>query len=222
MESLSESIQELVLGLDALTAGVGLYVIAFFDSSLLSLPEINDVLLVYFGAHFPDKAYYYALMTVLGSASGCSLLYWLARWKGYAFLQRRYPEGKLQGVFKLVERYGVLTILVPAVLPPPFPFKIFVLSSGLLGLSYTRFLMAVVLGRVIRYFGEAYLAVRFGEQAIAFLEANSTNVLTGVIGAIVIGFVVHLAIRRRRRANLRARVTERSGDAEPIRPQPIG
>ena len=222
METFSESIQELVLGLDALTAGIGLYVIAFFDSSLLSLPEINDVLLVYFGAHFPAKAYYYALMTVLGSASGCSLLYWLARGNGYAFLKRRYPEGKLQGVFKLVERYGVLTVLVPAVLPPPFPFKIFVLSSGILGLTYSRFLVAVMLGRTIRYFGEAYLAVRFGEQAIAFLEANSSNVLTAVIGGIVIGFVVHVAIRRRRRASRRAHGSEGSEDPEPIRPHPVG
>ncbi len=164
-------------GLSSETAGLGLFGIAFFDSSLLSLPEINDALLLYFGARFPRRAFYYALMTMLGSVAGASLLYGLARWKGFSFLEKRYPKGKLQSVFGLVRRYGALAVLVPSILPPPFPFKIFVLSSGALGLSVPRFLLAIALGRTVRYFGEAWLAVRYGDQALNYLHANAGNVL---------------------------------------------
>ena len=158
MDSIAEYLEQTVRGLGSVAAGFGLFIVAFFDSSLLSLPEINDVLLIYCGTQFSDKAYYYAFMTVLGSALGASLLYWLARWKGYSFLKNKFSDGKIDWVFKLFHRYGALAVAVPAILPPPFPFKIFVLSSGVLGLPYSRFLVAILLGRSFRYFGEAFLA----------------------------------------------------------------
>jgi membrane protein YqaA with SNARE-associated domain len=207
MESLVEALDAFVRGLSSLTAGLGLFVIAFFDSSLLSLPEINDVLLVYFGARFPDNAFYYATMTVLGSASGGSLLYGLARWKGYAMIARRFSGARSENVFGLVRRYGALAVLVPAILPPPFPFKIFLLAAGSLGLPYARFLAAIVVGRTIRYFGEAYVAVRYGEEAMSFLHANARNVVLAAV-VLVSGFlVVRLAawLRRRRRRNAEPR-----------------
>ncbi len=124
MESFVGTLDSAIRGLSGFTAGLGLFTVAFFDSSLLSLPEINDLLLVYFGTRFPENAYTYALMTVLGSASGGSLLYGLARWKGYSFLERRFSRGRISKVFPLVRRFGLLAVLVPALLPPPFPFKI--------------------------------------------------------------------------------------------------
>lgn len=199
MRHLGESLEELVKSLGSVGGGVGLFVIAFFDSSLLSLPEVNDLLLIYFSTQFEDKAYYYAVMTAAGSATGASLLYWLARWKGYAFLRRKFPEGRLDTVFSLFRRYGALTIAVPAVLPPPFPFKIFVLSSGVLGLPYARFLAAIVAGRCVRYMGEAYLAVRYGERAITYLRANAATVLYAVLGLAVLGLVILLLLGLRRR-----------------------
>lgn len=199
MDSIAEYLEQSVRGLGSVAAGFGLFVVAFFDSSLLSLPEINDLLLIYFGTQFTDKAYYYALMTVLGSASGASLLYWLARWKGYGFLKKRFSDGKIDSVFRLFRRYGALAVAVPAILPPPFPFKIFVLSSGVLGLPYSRFLIAILLGRSFRYFGEAYLAVRYGEVAMTYLRQNASSVLIGTLLIFGVGFGVYLLIQRRRR-----------------------
>ncbi len=198
MESLASTLDSFVRGLSSGTAGLGLFVVAFFDSSLLSLPEINDALLLYFGARFPDRAFYYALMTMLGSAAGASLLYGLARWQGFSFLEKKFPKGRIQSVFELVGRYGAFAVLVPSILPPPFPFKIFVLSSGALGLSVPRFVTAVVAGRTVRYFGEAWLAVRYGNEALGYLHANAGNVL---LGALVLAFgalLFHLFQRRRR------------------------
>ncbi len=198
MGSIAERLVEAVRGLGSFTGGLGLFVVAFFDSSLLSLPEINDLLLIYFGTRFPTHAYYYALMTVLGSASGASLLYVLARWKGYGFLKKKFSDGKIHSVFRLFARYGALAVAVPAILPPPFPFKIFVLSAGVLGLPYRRFLLAIILGRSFRYFGEAFLAVRFGDVAIVYLRDNASAVLVGTLLVFVIAFGIFLLLQRRR------------------------
>lgn len=199
MDSIAEYIDHSVRGLGSVTAGFGLFVVAFFDSSLLSLPEINDLLLIYFGTQFTEKAYYYATMTVLGSASGASLLYWLARWKGYGFLKRKFSDGKIDSVFRLFRRYGALAVAVPAILPPPFPFKIFVLSAGVLGLPYSRFLIAILLGRSFRYFGEAFLAVRYGEVAMTYLRQNASNVLVGTLLVFVVGVAGYVVVQRVRR-----------------------
>ena len=185
-------------GLDSSTAGAGLFIAALFDSSLLSLPEVNDLLLIYFSATFPDNAYFYASMTVLGSLSGASGLYWLAWWKGHGYLQKRFPGGKIDRAFRLFERYGALAVAVPAILPPPFPFKIFVLSSGVLGLSYTRFFAAIVIGRSFRYFGTAYLAVRFGDVAIVYLRENAQFVFVAALVFVLVS--VAWLVRRRWRA----------------------
>jgi membrane protein YqaA with SNARE-associated domain len=197
MESLAETLDTFVRGLSSGTAGLGLFGIAFFDSSLLSLPEINDALLLYFGARFPERAFYYALMTMLGSVTGASFLYGLARSQGYSFLEKRFPRGRIQAVFELVRRYGVLAVLLPSILPPPFPFKIFVLSSGALGLSIPRFIAAMVVGRTVRYFSEAWLAVRYGDEALGYLHANAANVLIGVL-VVAFGAIVFDVVQRHR------------------------
>lgn len=198
MDSIAGQLEDVVRGLGSITGGLGLFVIAFFDSSLLSLPEINDLLLIYFGARFPDFAYYYAFMTTLGSAAGASLLYWLARWKGYGFLKKKFSDGKIDSVFRIFARYGALAVAVPAILPPPFPFKIFVLSSGVLGLPYSRFLAAIFLGRSMRYFGEAFLAVRYGGLAIAYLKNNATSVLVGTLLVLGVFGGLYFLLQRRR------------------------
>lgn len=201
MESFVETLDYAIRGLSSTTAGLGLFTVAFFDSSLLSLPEVNDILLVYFGARFPENAYYYALMMVLGSASGGSLLYALARWKGYSFLEKKFPRGRIRSVFSLVSRFGVLAVIVPAVLPPPFPFKIFVLSAGVLGLRHARFLGAILIGRSFRYFGEAWLAIRYGEHALGFLQTHSKHAFAAAVVVVTgaVGVELFFAWRRRRR-----------------------
>jgi membrane protein YqaA with SNARE-associated domain len=216
MESFVGVLDAAVRGLSGITAGLGLFTVAFFDSSLLSLPEVNDILLVYFGARFPDNAYYYALMMVLGSASGGSLLYALARWRGYSLLEKKFPSGRVRSVVSLVSRFGVLAVLVPALLPPPFPFKIFVLSAGVLGLHPSRFLLAILAGRSIRYFGEAWLALRYGEHALGYLQAHSKHAFAAAVIVVVVVVAVELVLlwRRRRAAS--------SEDGESFaRPRPL-
>jgi undecaprenyl-diphosphatase len=187
MERVSNYLQHLIAGMGGPWGGFGLFFVALCDSSFLSLPEINDLLILYFCTRFKEQAYFYALMAMLGSATGCSLLYWLGKSRGYGFLQRKYSQTKLESALRAYQRYGVFAIIGPALMPPPFPFKIFVLSAGICGLSFPRFLAAVLVGRGFRYFFEAALAIRYGDQAMAYLEANYTQV------AIVL-FAVSLAV----------------------------
>jgi membrane protein YqaA with SNARE-associated domain len=212
MESFLETLDAALRGLSSFTAGLGLFGVAFCDSSLLSLPEINDILLIYFGTRFSENAYYYALMSVLGSASGGSLLFGLARWKGYSVLEKKFSQGRIHSVLSLVRRFGVLAVLVPAFLPPPFPFKIFVLSAGALGLPHLRFLAAILAGRSIRYFGEAWLALRYGEDALGWVHSHSKHAIaTGIlVVALVVGVELFLGWRR-----------QRAGAGDRLEPRPL-
>ena len=196
MVQISDTLQQLIAGMGGFYGGFGLFFIAFFDSSFLSLPEINDILILYFCTRFKEHAYFYALMAMLGSTAGCSVLYWVGKWKGHGFLVRKYSQTKLASAFRVFQRYGVLAVIGPALMPPPFPFKIFVLSAGIFGLSFPRFLVAVVFGRGFRYFFEAFLAIRYGETALAYIEANYAQVAALALAVFVLGFVVYWILQR--------------------------
>jgi len=164
--------------------GPGLFVVAFLDASLLSLPEINDILIIWMVTKHPDRFVYYASMSTLGSIAGCFLLYWLARKGGEAFVRRRAGSGRLDRSAALFERYGVLAILVPAILPPPAPFKIFVLMAGVARMPVRSFATAIAVGRGIRYFGEGLLALWFGARAIEYTKQHGTEV--ALVAALVV------------------------------------
>jgi membrane protein YqaA with SNARE-associated domain len=180
--------------------GIGLMLIAVCDSSFISLPEMNDILLMTFSIGNPSRMLELATLTTLGSVIGCSLLYSVGRKGGEAFLRRRFSDEKMLRVRNWYQKYGVLAVIVPSLLPPPTPFKIFVLSAGAFGISWPRFLTAVAIGRGIRYFSEGFLAVVYGPSAIEFVKNNFGRV--GIVLAIlIVASVVIYAFARRRRMN---------------------
>jgi len=157
----------------------GLFLITFLDSSFLSLPEIADLLLVLMVIEHPHRMILYAAMATAGSVAGCYAIYYIARKGGEAFVRRRFHERHVERGLELFNRYGVWALIVPSVLPPPAPFKIFVLLAGVAGMSPLRFAGAVAAGRGARYFGEALLALWYGKAAIAFLDDNLKPVAWG-------------------------------------------
>ncbi len=168
--------------------GPGLFVIAFLDSSFLSFPEVNDILIIWLTTQHKDRMIYYALMTTLGSISGCLALYFLARKGGEAFLRKRFNPHYLERAMATFRRYGLLAILIPSVLPPPMPFKIFVLAAGVAKVRPLDFIIAVAIGRGFRYFGEGLLAVYYGDHAADFLNENAHTVGVAVAAvALVFG-----------------------------------
>ncbi len=146
--------------------GFGLMVLAMCDSSFVSLPEVNDVLLMTFAINEPESMVKFVLLTILGSVIGCALLYAVGRKGGEAFLRRSFTDEKLVRIQRWYQRHGVLAVIIPSLLPPPTPFKVFVLSAGTFGISWPKFLTAVVIGRGIRYFSEGILAGIYGPAAI--------------------------------------------------------
>jgi membrane protein YqaA with SNARE-associated domain len=184
--------------------GPGLMVLAMLDSSFLSLPEVNDVLLMTFAINDPGGMVKYALLTTLGSVIGCALLYSVGRKGGDAFLRKTFADERLAKVQRWYRRHGILAVIVPSLLPPPFPFKVFVLSAGTFGISWPKFLIAVVIGRSIRYFSEGILAVMYGDYAIQFVQQNYGKLGLGLALLIVICVAVAFVFARRRAPSVQA------------------
>lgn len=178
--------------------GVGLFVIALLDSSFLSFPQVNDLLIIVLSTKYPERMPYYAGMTTIGSLIGCYLLYAVARRGGEVFLRKRVKGRYADRAIALYQRHGLLAVVVPALLPPPVPFKVFVLLAGAAAVSPVRFGIAVAIGRGIRYFGQGYLAVLYGEQAAEFMRAHGAAIGIGLATAAVVLGIVVFYVRRKR------------------------
>jgi membrane protein YqaA with SNARE-associated domain len=177
--------------------GFGLFVVAALDSSFLSFPQVNDLLIIYLSTKSPALMPYYAGMTTLGSILGCFVLYGFARRGGEVFLRKRFSGERVERGLELYQRHGLLAVVVPSLLPPPTPFKLFVLLAGAAGVSPWKFGAAIAIGRGIRYFGQGYLAVLYGEAAADWMRQNGA--LAGVIfAAAALAFgVIFYFIRKR-------------------------
>ena len=185
----------------ATIGGPGLFIIAFLDSSFLSFPQVNDLLVISMVVQYPYWLIYYAAMATAGSVAGCLAIYYVARKGGDALVRRRFKGPLLERAHRLVERYGVLTLLVPAILPPPAPFKIFVLLAGASRMRVAPFTAAIAVGRGIRYFGIGLLTVWYGQRAMTFLEQNGRIAALAIAGAVVVLGVGYLLWKRFRRGD---------------------
>lgn len=159
----------------ASAGGPGLFLIAFLDSSVLTFPVINDLLLIDLSIRFPKRMPYYATMATIGSVTGCILLYYIARKGGEAMLHK-YAGPRAQRTHEWIKRNGFLSILVTALLPPPNPFKVFVIAAGALEMPMRSFVLGLLAARGIRYFGEGFLAVRYGDRASEYLMTHKLEV----------------------------------------------
>ena len=176
--------------------GPGLFLVAFLDSSFLSLPEIADLLVVVFVLNNPDAWLYYAAITTVGSTAGCYTLYALARRGGEAFLRKRFSERRIERGLAWFRKHGLLAVIVPSILPPPTPFKIFVLLAGVANVRPWTFIAAIAAGRGFRFGSEAFLAYWYGERATRFINDNLAVVSYWVAGAVLAAGIATLAWRR--------------------------
>ena len=174
----------------------GLFIVGFLDSSFLSLPEINDLLVIWMVTQHKSRLILYASAATLGSMAGCLVLYYLGRKGGDAFVRKRFNAANVERALASVRRHGVMAVLIPSLLPPPAPFKIFVLLAGVAGISAPRFAAAIAIGRGIRYFGEGLLAVRYGDQAMEYIQTNLQVVSLFLVALIGIGFAAYLLVTK--------------------------
>jgi membrane protein YqaA with SNARE-associated domain len=183
----------------------GLFVVAFFDSSFLSLPEINDILVVSSCSLNPRSAWIPITLATLGSLAGCSVLWEIGRRGGEPLLERRFGKAQVARTRVAFERWDLLALIVPALLPPPMPFKIFVLSAGVFGVPWRRFAGTLILARGLRYVFWGLLGIVYGDEALRLVRAvdrwfddHGLMVLAAVAAAVLVGVAVW-ALRRRAR-----------------------
>jgi membrane protein YqaA with SNARE-associated domain len=192
-------LEQFVIGVPIYVAGPSMVVIGALDSSLLSLPEINDYLVVMRCANAPYEVFYFPLFAAAGSVLGCLLLYTLIRRGGQAVLRKRFRPEHLERVEKTYARYGFLALAVPALLPPPMPFKIFVATAGALEYPRWRFITTIMIARSLRYYIEGTLAVFYGKTVLDFIKNYGFTILAIVIGVCLIGLITYLILQRRYR-----------------------
>lgn len=180
----------------------GVFVIGLLDSLGVPLVGGVDALVIYLAVKTPQLAYLAATTATVGSIMGNLLLFRGARYGVKRFAGVEAPEGRRQKFRLWFQRYGLLTVFIPAVTPfVPLPLKVFVISAGAMHSSVSRFLAVVLVARVIRYFGEAYLGIRLGEDARGFLTANGWNI-TGIALALALVLVGLIRWYDRRRAEV--------------------
>jgi membrane protein YqaA with SNARE-associated domain len=177
--------------------GPGLFVIAFLDSSFLSFPEVNDLLIVLMVVRHPERMLLYATLATLGSIAGCLALYFVGRRGGEALLRRRFSGGNVERASALMRKYGAMALIVPALLPPPAPFKIFVLMGGVANIPLQTFIWSIAFGRGVRYFGEGVLAVMYGQQALDYIHENGKIVALALGVLVFAGGVAYYVWKRR-------------------------
>ena len=170
--------------------GPGLFVVAALDSSFISLPQINDLLVVLMVTQNKPLMLYYAAMATLGSVAGCYVIYYLAGKGGEAFLRRRTRAGGLERTLALYRRHGLLALMVPALLPPPAPFKLFVLGAGVAGVRPLPFVTAIAVARGARYVALGVLAIYFGDAALELMRTRGREVALWLVGLILLAVLI--------------------------------
>jgi len=175
----------------------GLFLISFLDSSVLTFPVINDLLLIELCIQHPARMPVYALMAASGSVLGCVLLYFIARKGGEAVFHRKAGD-RAAAIRHWVEENGFIGVLMAALLPPPTPFKFFVLAAAVFEVPLWSFTAAIALARAIRYFGIGYLAIRYGNDALPFLRDHKLEASVVIVLFVLLSYLLSRVILGRK------------------------
>ena len=196
LRGVAEGLQRFIVEVPIYVAAPAMVIIGALDSSLLSLPEINDYLVVMRCYSDPKAAFYFPLFAALGSVIGCMLLYVIMRRGGQAVLRKRFSEENIARVERAYARFGFLTLAIPALLPPPMPFKIFVATAGALEYPRWRFMITIMIARSLRYYIEGILAIYYGRQVLEFIQHYGLKMLGAVAALCAVGLAIYFIKKR--------------------------
>lgn len=179
---------------------LGMFIIAFLDSTFVPIPSGPDILLIKLSVdnyQFPFKIAQLVLASSIGSTIGCTLLYLIAKRAGEKALQR-ISEEKRNRVQGLLGQYDILALIVASILPPPFPFKPFILCAGVFSFKLPRFIAGLLIGRTLRFTVLGALAFYFGESAKDLITRYGVKLLLGFIGVLAIVYLVKFLVDRKK------------------------
>jgi membrane protein YqaA with SNARE-associated domain len=179
--------------------GLGFIPLGLLDNSVIPLPGSMDVLTIALCARKQELWLYYAFMATFGSVIGGYVTYRLARKGGKETLERKFPARTLEKVYRIFGRWGFGAIAIAALLPPPVPMVPFLFAAGAMQYSVGKFLVALTVGRVVRYSLLAFLAAHYGRRVLTDMSQLGHPVLIAVIALIAAAIAALLMILVRKR-----------------------
>jgi len=182
----------------------GILVVAFMDSGAIGIP-LDPVVAGYVYAH-PVKIWLYVFMAAVGSALGSLIPYGIGRAGGELLLLKHVDRGRFERLRDRFENQEFFAMMVPAMLPPPTPFKLFLLAAGVFEMRPALFMLAIFVGRVVRFLILGFLVVRFGPGIVNLVTAVMARHLVWVLVGFLalIGMFIYEFKFRRTRANRKA------------------
>jgi membrane protein YqaA with SNARE-associated domain len=169
----------------------GLFFISVVDSSFVPLPVpgVTDIMLVLFAAQ-KTNVVLLVLLATAGSALGGYLSYQVGQSGGMAFLEKHVPPRIFKRVCAWMESHAILSVALPAILPPPMPLSPFVLAAGALKMSRSKFMTTFTISRFLRHGFAAWLGLEYGRQVLrlwnAFSQRWATTILVVIWSAILV------------------------------------
>jgi membrane protein YqaA with SNARE-associated domain len=170
--------------------GPGLILLGLIDNSVVPVPGSMDVFVIVLAADQRDLWPYYAFMATLGSVIGGYSTYRLARGGGKGRLGRRLKRSQMEKVHAAFEKWGFLSIAVPAMLPPPLPMVPFLIAAGAAQYSLHKFLGSLFLGRAVRYLILAFLAARYGKQILGYFSQHTHAIVWTAVALVLAGIAL--------------------------------
>jgi membrane protein YqaA with SNARE-associated domain len=173
----------------------GIFLLSVLDSS--SIPVPMDAFVAFYAWQDSHRFYLYVIMAAFGSAVGGLLPYFIGRAGGEIFLLKRIDRAKYEALLHRFERQEFLALMIPSMLPPPTPWKLFVFGAGVFEMGIVNFMLAVFTGRLIRFGVESLLVIHYGPQIIHELAilAHQHLVLLIIGLAAVFGLIALYAVR---------------------------
>lgn len=173
--------------------GVGIFSMTFLDSTFVPMPNIMDLTFIGFCLARREMIPYYCLMATAGSVAGCFVLFTLAR-RGSDWVRRKMTRS--HRMFEIAGRHGAPALLLAALMPPPFPFKVFIFASGMFPIGRLKFFLALTAGRGFRFVFQGAFAYFYGEQVVAYMQQDFARLSIIVAAIIVMMFGLSWAAKR--------------------------
>jgi len=175
----------------------GVFAIAAVDGSLFGMPI--DAIVAFYVYRDRPHFLFYVVMASAGSALGSLVVYGIGYVGGETVLRKRISEERFNKIHASFERHEFWAVMFPAMLPPPTPFKLFVLAASAFEMRFTHFLAAVFAGRCVRFLVLALLTIKFGPEVIHLVGSLARQHLSWLVGGVSALIVLGVALWQRKR-----------------------